>query len=78
MYKQATIISLGKMTEKFSSFLAVIVLTYCFGPDEIGSFYYYFSFMSLMIPLMDMGLKKVFVLRSHSLSKENQRKLLGS
>ena len=78
MYKQASILSLSKMAEKAFSFFTVIQLTYLFQPEAMGRFFFYFSFISLLIPIMDLGLKKVFVLRWNKANKLERSELFGS
>ena len=78
MYKQASILSLSKMAEKAFSFLTIIQLTYLFKPEAMGRFFFYFSFISLLIPIMDLGLKKVFVIHWNKTSQVERSELFGS
>jgi O-antigen/teichoic acid export membrane protein len=78
MFKQASLISLSKLLEKSFSFLAIIQLTYIFQPYVIGKFFFYFSLISVLMPIMDFGLKKLFVVKSTALKESTKAKLFGT
>ena len=78
MLKNASFISLCRLLEKLCSFLVVIQLTYIFSPESMGQFFFYFSLVSLLIPLMDFGLKKLFVLKFKSRSNYENRETLAT
>ncbi|NQZ56619.1 MAG: oligosaccharide flippase family protein [Lentisphaeraceae bacterium] len=77
MLKQASYISLSRFVEKVFSFLIIIVITNLMAPSEIGRFFFYFSLISLLIPLMDMGFEKIFVRHWSQSTEEDRQVFLG-
>ena len=63
MFNKAIALSAAKLFEKICSFLIIITLTYIFSQKEVGRFFYYFSLVSLLIPVMDFGLRKILVIQ---------------
>ncbi len=78
MFKNASLISLSKLAEKAFSFLIIIQLTYIFTPHQVGQYFYYFSILSLLLPFMDFGLKKLFVTQWKESDNLTRQKLLGT
>ncbi|MCH2208119.1 MAG: polysaccharide biosynthesis C-terminal domain-containing protein [Lentisphaerales bacterium] len=78
MIKQATLIATSKLFEKAFSFVTIIILTHLFAPKEMGRFFFFFSLVSLLLPFMDFGLKKLFVVRAQNSSTIKKKTLLGT
>ena len=78
MIKEATMIASSKLTEKALGFITVITLTHMFAPVEMGKFFFYFSLISLLLPLMDFGLKKLYVVKAKELDKSDKRMMMGT
>lgn len=75
MFQKAITLSASKFVEKIASFLIIILLTYIFAQKEVGRFFYYFSLVSLTIPVMDFGLRKLLVLKW---GKDDNESLISS
>lgn len=56
-------ISASQFTEKLLSFAVIIIASRVFHSEGVGEFFYYFSLVSLFIPLMDMGFDKLLLQR---------------
>jgi O-antigen/teichoic acid export membrane protein len=78
MFKKAITLSASKFLEKTFSFLIVIILTHIFSKNEVGRFFYYFSLVSLTIPAMDFGLRKILVINWDSKQTDSNKKLISS
>ena len=78
MFKKAITLSVSKFLEKVFSFLIIITLTYIFAQGEVGRFFYYFSLVSLTIPVMDFGLRKILVLKWNKQNPSENSKLIAS
>lgn len=59
---QSSLVGGSKLLEKVLSFGIIILVSRKLGSEAIGQFFYYFSLVSLLIPLMDIGFQKVLFL----------------
>lgn len=69
--------SIGKLVEKVLSFGVIIYASRYLGSEGIGQFFYYFSVVSLFIPLMDLGFEKLFLQRWPDLSGDERKSMLS-
>ncbi|MCH2174252.1 MAG: flippase [Lentisphaeria bacterium] len=77
VFKNGLFLSLAKFSEKIISFLIVVIASRYYGAEGIGEFFYYFSLVSLFIPLMDLGFEKLMMHEWYDTSKSEKEKLLG-
>lgn len=61
MIKSGLFLSLSRFAEKILSFFVVVVACRIYGNSGMGEFYFYFSLVSLAIPLMDAGFEKLYI-----------------
>ncbi|MCB1213775.1 MAG: oligosaccharide flippase family protein [Chlamydiia bacterium] len=74
---QASLVSASHFAERVLGFLCIIILSRSFGSEGIGEFYYFFSLMSLWIPLMDMSFDKLIMQKWHGSGWEQRRQLFS-
>ena len=75
VFKNGLFLSLAKFSEKIISFLIVVIASRYYGAEGIGEFFYYFSLVSLFIPLMDLGFEKLMMHEWYDTSKSEKEKL---
>ena len=61
LLKKGAFLASARLIEKGCAFLIIIIASRHFGSAGIGEFFYYFSLVSLLIPIMDMGFEKLFM-----------------
>ncbi len=69
--------SASQLGEKVLSFVIIIIASRAFGSEGVGEFFYYFSLVSLFIPLMDMGFDKLLLQRWWDHQPDGRRVLLS-
>lgn len=77
LIKQGIGISASQLFEKIISFAIVIIASRHFGSEGVGEFFYYFSLVSLFIPLMDMGFDKLLLQRWYDRTDGERKQLIS-
>ena len=78
MFRDSLFISASRFLQKVLSFVVIIVLARSMGSQGVGELYYYFSLLSLFIPLMDMGFEKLLMQEWPSQSIEERESLFST
>ena len=76
-FARGAFISTARIIEKILAFLIIIIASRKLGSKNIGVFFYYFSLVSLFIPLMDMGFEKLLLQNWWTSSRSERNLLLG-
>ena len=63
LLKKGAFLASARLIEKGCAFTIIVLASRHFGTAGIGEFFYYFSLISLLIPIMDMGFEKLFIQR---------------
>jgi len=75
---KSIVISSSKLVEKVLSFGIILIASRHFGSEGIGEFFYYFSTVSLFIPLMDLGFEKLLMQRWWDHDNTERRQIIGN
>ena len=76
-FTRGAFISSARIAEKVFSFLIIVIASRKLSSENIGVFFYYFSLVSLFIPLMDMGFDKLLLQRWWKQNRDERNQLLG-
>ncbi len=74
----SSLLSLSQLTEKVLSFVVIIVASRLLNADGVGEFFYYFSLVSLFLPIIDLGFDKLFLQSWYESSNSKRRETLAA
>lgn len=76
LWRHGVGLATAQLLEKVLSFTIILLASRILKTDGIGEFFYYFSMVSLFIPVMDLGLDKLLQQRWFSRDKEARQLLM--
>ena len=69
----SALLSFAQLSEKLLSFVVIIIASRYLDPEGVGEFFYYFSLVSLFIPLIDLGFDKLLLQKWFTQSEVERR-----